>query len=458
MTVRQIAEVLNQWGAKTSGPFKGLIVTWDPEKYRRVKKLPKYLKKSGQWQLIAQLQAINDDLIFSQNDIEGAMMARFPSETPEHCIKNAKRLWILLGSWRYMMKCGSPQVPPKMLQRMKHISDPGRKLMEAFKNMLESDDEEGSCAVCDDADEKEASKMGCYPNNLPQPPQKRVKFAGILKSTIPSRMVPQEEDVIDDEEVEEDELEQEEEEEAEEEEDETNMEAPNKEYIMTKDQWAIRTFDEKAAHATHVNKCGKLIFTWEDGDIWNSGVTAPAPIEKKKVKLPSPAVKVGTEEQMSKEQLSEARQAYCKQIGQEWKTNVQARPKFSGGGWEVVVRHNSNQVWSKPSNAKQKCGDGSLKATIESANRIMHEKKLEADSAQKRNAKENAAAAGAKATNTTPSPKAKGKKRKLMEPPQARPSTPSQQSPSQQSPGAKSSRLVTKTTVPKEEKKGTDAD
>ena len=60
----------------------------------------------------------------------------------------------------------------------------------------------------------------------------------------------------------------------------------------------------------------------------------------------------------------------CKVQG-EWKVGVNKRPKFPNGGWEVYVKYQGSQKWSKPSNSKDPIGN--LKETIAFANTKMIE-------------------------------------------------------------------------------------
>ena len=62
---------------------------------------------------------------------------------------------------------------------------------------------------------------------------------------------------------------------------------------------------------------------------------------------------------------SAARQYVSRQVG------ISPRPRFEGGGWEVWINQGSRQKWSKASKALNNIGDGSLKETVEYANKHM---------------------------------------------------------------------------------------
>ena len=59
---------------------------------------------------------------------------------------------------------------------------------------------------------------------------------------------------------------------------------------------------------------------------------------------------------------------------------VNKRPKFPNGGWEVYVKYQGNQKWSKPSNSKDPIGN--LKETIAFANTKMIELQKEKEDYQ----------------------------------------------------------------------------
>ena len=50
---------------------------------------------------------------------------------------------------------------------------------------------------------------------------------------------------------------------------------------------------------------------------------------------------------------------------------VNKRPKFKDGGWEVYLKFEGQQIWSRGSNKTPKVGDGSLKDCVEYANKYM---------------------------------------------------------------------------------------
>ena len=83
---------------------------------------------------------------------------------------------------------------------------------------------------------------------------------------------------------------------------------------------------------------------------------------KPDAKPPAKAKEEETEEEeeepvLPKEMSVQAGRKHCAKDGH-WIVYVNSRPKFKNGGWEVTIKSQGRQVWSKASCATTKVGDG----------------------------------------------------------------------------------------------------
>ena len=141
------------------------------------------------------------------------------------------------------------------------------------------------------------------------------------------------------------------------------------EEFVIKQDWAVRWEDGLPAETVTQAKDGKAVFHWVDGDIYYSqDVLYTEAIASRQG---------NTKHEKDRKVIQEARKA-CEHHG-DFKVSVLQRPKFSNGGWEVVLKTNKNgkQIWSMTSSHSKPVAD-SLLGTIKWANRLAHSKCVKA--------------------------------------------------------------------------------
>ena len=164
---------------------------------------------------------------------------------------------------------------------------------------------------------------------------------------------------------------------------------------MDSSDWGVRACDKAKAKDRMKTKHGKTMFCWEDGDRWvcnslvykeppnvrmrgkgkhvahSASQNRPAAEPKKETEKvetvgqerkrePKNRKATAEEKEENKQVVSisvaEGRKL-CQKDG-DWFVQVNSRPKFKNGGWEVTIKNKTGQKWSKASHATSKAGDG----------------------------------------------------------------------------------------------------
>ena len=147
------------------------------------------------------------------------------------------------------------------------------------------------------------------------------------------------------------------------------LEMESRPEFVIKQDWAVRWEDDLPAESVTQAKDGKAVFHWLDGDIYYS---------QDVLYTEATASRQGnTKHEKDRKVIQEARKA-CEHHG-DFKVSVLQRPKFSNGGWEVVLKTNKNgkQIWSMTSSHSKPVAD-SLLGTVKWANRLAHSKCVKA--------------------------------------------------------------------------------
>ena len=311
----------------------GELIAWNPPNEKQVRGLPEYLLQSGLWSLIVDLAGVSSNLKFSRHDVEQAVMRKLPHASPITVCMEAKKIMVLLNGWRRVERHGYA-VPETLRSLMRspprtcNAREPCKRkhLIKNFMSFNDSDvDSLESCSSNDFSAAHEQTGTG-----------------------------------------EEQEAEKEQLEQGGDEDDEIRK-AHEPDFILVKG-WAVRTHDKEKAHNAEKAKKKGTLFTWSDGDRWVCADLAfdAAKSQSKAKETTASSSQQSTEKTHNMEQIWKARKACC--ASGAWRVGVNPRPKYRNGGWEVSIKRNGSQTWSKGSNAQVKIGDGALASTIAFAN------------------------------------------------------------------------------------------